>query len=585
MLKSSSTTARLGPQLSLSPEPLPAADAHPAVPTSATQPFPLLRWFFPSLTDMIFVVLVGILVYAPAGAGLLNDADTGWHIRNGQHILRALSVPHVDYFSYTMNGKPWYAWEWLYDAGTGWLWERMGLNGVVLFTAAVIGFTFALLFRTLLFECGNLLVALLLTALAVLSSPVHMLARPHVVGWLLTLIWLRLLYRFQGGKSRALWWLPALMLVWVNLHGSFILGLVLLAIFAAGNCWTYLTIQDAGNKLAAGRAVVRLGIAGAASALATFITPYGYKLHVHVFQYLSNRYFMDHIMEFASPNFHGNAEKFFAALLALSLVAAMLAARRLRAIDVLLVLFAAYSGLYAIRNTPTSSMIIALAIAPPLSEAIQLQALRRDLPDWLKRFFTRICGSGERMKNVEGMLRGHLVPIALLVVSIGLALNGGRLHGTPVLAAHFDQRQFPVGAAEYIAAHQIHDHMFSTDRWSGYLIYRLYPETKLFIDDRHDFYGEAFLKEYLKALEADLGWRDVLDKNGVTAVLVPPDAPLANVLKESSDWKVAYDDGVAILFSRPCCSTVKSQAPRDDDSRTTRSSASDHAVQRVAVKR
>jgi len=536
----------LVPQLSPNPSP-----AHPAVPTLQEKRLPLVRWFLPSLTDMIFVVLVGILVYAPAGAGLLNDADTGWHIRNGQFIVRTLSVPHTDYFSYTMNGKPWYAWEWLYDAGMGLLWAPMGLNGIVLFTALVIAVTFALLFRTLLFECGNLLVALLLTALAVLSSPVHMLARPHVVGWLLTLIWVRLLYRFQEGKSRALWCLPALMLLWVNVHGSFILGLVLLAIFVAGNSWTYLTIQDAGKKLAARKAVVRLGIAGAASALATFVTPYGYKLHVHVLQYLSNRYFMDHIMEFASPNFHGNAEKSFAALLALSLVAVLLAAHRLRAIDLLLLLFAGYSGLYAIRNTPTSSLIIALAIAPTLGEAMGLQALRTDLPQWLKRFFSRICESGTRMKSIEDMLRGHLIAIALLVLSVGLALNGGRLHATPLLAAHFDQRQFPVGAADYIAAHPIRDRMFSTDRWSGYLIYRLYPETKLFIDDRHDFYGEAFLKEYLKALEADLGWRDVLDKNGVTAVLVPPDAPLANVLKESSDWKVVYDDGVAILFSRP----------------------------------
>jgi len=130
-----------------------------------------------------------------------------------------------------------------------------------------------------------------------------------------------------------------------------------------------------------------------------------------------------------------------------------------------------------------------------------------------------------------------------------------------VLAAHFDQRQFPVAAAEYIAAHPIHDHMFSTDRWSGYLIYRLHPDTRLFIDDRHDLYGEAFLKDYLKALGADLGWREVLDKNGVTSVLIPPDTPLANVLKETSDWKVAYDDGVAILFTQVYRSPDSTPAP------------------------
>jgi len=561
MLKSSSTTAHLDPQLPSSPPPLPAAEAYPSVPTRREDRLPLERWLFPSLTDMIFVVLVVLLVFAPVGAGLLNDADTGWHIRNGQHIVRTLSVPHADYFSYTMSGKPWYAWEWLYDAGMGLLAAWLGLNGIVLFTAVVIGFTFALLFRSLMVEGGNLLISALLTMLALLSAQVHMLARPHVVGWLLTLIWVRLLYRFQAGKSTALWWLPALMLVWVNVHGSFVLGLVLLVLFAAGNLWTYLTSRDVGTKLGARTAIARLSVAGLASALATFLTPYGYKLHIHVYQYLSNRYFMDHIMEFATPNFHGNAEKYFEALLALALVAALLAARRLRAVDIVLVLFAGYTGLYAVRNLPISSMIIAFAIAPALSDAIRLQALRRDLPGWLRRACTRVRESAARMKSIEDMLCGHLIPAVMLVASMGVALNGGRLHGTPVLAAHFDQRQFPVAAAEYIAAHPIHDHMFSTDRWSGYLIYRLHPDTRLFIDDRHDLYGEAFLKDYLKALGADLGWREVLDKNGVTSVLIPPDTPLANVLKETSDWKVAYDDGVAILFTQVYRSPDSTPAP------------------------
>jgi len=508
------------------------------------------RWLVPSLADMVFVVLLYLLAFAPVGAGLLNDADTGWHIRNGQQIVRTLAVPRTDDFSYSMNGKPWYAWEWLYDALVGLVAARLGLNGIVLLTAAVIGLTFAFLFRSLVAGSGDIVVSALLTVLAALSAQVHMLARPHVVGWLLTLAWIRLLYRFQAGKASALWWLPGLMLVWVNVHGSFVLGLVLLLLFAAGNFWTCLTTRNAGNKQRARTAMARLGIAGVFCALATLATPYGYKLHLHVYQYLSNRYFMDHILEFATPNFHGSAEKYFEALLALALVAALLAARRLRAVDVVLVLFAGYTGLYAIRNIPVSSMIIALAIAPTLSEAIRIQAQRCDLPGWLQRACARVRESGARMNSVEDMLRGHLIPVAVLLASLIVAAQGGRLFNTAVLAAHFDQRQFPVGAAEYIATHNIHDHMFSTDRWSGYLIYRLYPQTRLFIDDRHDFYGEAFLKEYLKALGADLGWREVLDKNQITSVLIPPNVPLANVLKETSDWKVAYDDGVAIIFAR-----------------------------------
>jgi len=183
-----------------------------------------------------------------------------------------------------------------------------------------------------------------------------------------------------------------------------------------------------------------------------------------------------------------------------------------------------------------------------LSEAIRTAGQCIDLPHWLRQACAALQERGSRMKVVENEMRGHLVPALVLVASLAIALNGGRLFRTPVMTAHFDEKLFPVAAAEFVAKHDIHDHMFSTDRWSGYLIYRLYPQTRLFIDDRHDLYGEVFLKDYLKALGADLGWREVLDKNQITSVLIPPDAPLANVLKEASDWKVVYDDGVAIFF-------------------------------------
>jgi hypothetical protein len=118
------------------------------------------------------------------------------------------------------------------------------------------------------------------------------------------------------------------------------------------------------------------------------------------------------------------------------------------------------------------------------------------------------------------------------------------------MSAHFDARDFPVKAADFIAAQGIEDHMFNPDSWSGYLIYRLYPCTRLFVDDRHDFYGEAFIRDYLKIKDADWRWPQLLDQYQVGWVLLPPEAPLAAVLKQSRSWRMVYDDGVAVLFKR-----------------------------------
>ena len=181
-------------------------------------------------------------------AALLCDADTGWHIRNGEFILATRSVPQTDSFSYTKAGQPWYAWEWLYDVVIGAIHHVAGLNGVVLFTALVIAGTFALLFRFVLRRSGSFAAALSLTLLAAAAAQIHMLARPHVLSWLFTLLWVEALYRFEEGKRSALLWLPPLMLLWVNVHGGFILGLVLLVLFGCAQLWNYLAAPSAENR-------------------------------------------------------------------------------------------------------------------------------------------------------------------------------------------------------------------------------------------------------------------------------------------------------------------------------------------------
>src|SRR5208282_1949045 len=129
-----------------------------------------------------------------------------------------------------------------------------GLNGVVWFTAVVIAGVFAWTFRLLLRRGTNVFVALLLVLLAASASMIHFLARPHVLSWLLTLAWFWILDSSETGclpedpagraathsaatGQRRLWLLPLLMLVWVNVHGGFLVGFVLLAIYGLSAVW------------------------------------------------------------------------------------------------------------------------------------------------------------------------------------------------------------------------------------------------------------------------------------------------------------------------------------------------------------
>ena len=110
---------------------------------------PAVHWLIPSIADLFFVALFGLLACTSLSVRLLGDAGIGWHIRTGQLILATDAIPRVDPFS-TLAGHQWFAWEWLYDAVVGWLECASGLNAVVLFTALVIAAVFSRSFRLLI---------------------------------------------------------------------------------------------------------------------------------------------------------------------------------------------------------------------------------------------------------------------------------------------------------------------------------------------------------------------------------------------------------------------------------------------------
>ncbi len=520
-----------------------------------------MRWLIPSTGDLIFVALLGLLVYTALAVRLLGDAGIGWHIRTGQLILATRAIPHADPFSSTMYGQPWYAWEWLYDVLVGGLNKIAGLNGVAFLTASIIALTFSWTFRLLLRRGTSFPVALILVLLAASASMIHFFARPHVLTWLFTVAWFCVLDSSTGNNHesassarehhRYLWLLPLLMILWVNIHGGFLLGFVLLAIYWFAAVWEYFRlkkdhIEDALQKIRAAKRTRDLALIGLLSALATLANPYSWRLHVHIDHYLSNRFLMDHIDEFQSPNFHGVAQKCFAALLLFTLIA--LAAKRretaaVRLSEALIILFAVYSGLYAARNIPVSALLLILVIGPRLADALQsLERRRTALGSTSPHFF-------QRMQSIEGGLRRHIWPIAALALTCWIILHGGALGTKQLVNAHFDANRFPSSAVNYFENHDLHGPILAPDSWGGYLIYRLYPQVKVAVDDRHDFYGEQFLKSYLKMMHVEPGWQNFLERYPVRYVLLPKGSALANILAETPHWQPVYSDDVAIVFA------------------------------------
>jgi len=294
-------------------------------------------------------------------------------------------------------------------------------------------------------------------------------------------------------------------------------------------------IEESLRKIAVRKHARDLVWVGLASFAASLVNPYGWKLHWHIYAYLTNHFLMDRVEEFQSPNFHSLAPRCFALLLLITVVVLAARARRLRMSEGLTILFAVYSGLYSARSIPVSSILLVLVIG---------RLLRTDDSPSKSTSFIR------RMTAIESGLRGHVWCVAAVVATLAICANGGRLESSQLIDAHFDARRMPVEAVKYLEEKSVAGPILSPDYWGGYLIYRLGPKTQVVIDDRHDLYGEQFLKPYVQMFHGEAGWQEFLRAHAAGCVLMPRDAAITNLLIESSDWKAIYVDDVAIAFVR-----------------------------------
>jgi hypothetical protein len=110
--------------------------------------------------------------------------------------------------------------------------------------------------------------------------------------------------------------------------------------------------------------------------------------------------------------------------------------------------------------------------------------------------------------------------------------------------AEFDPNTYPAAALATLRQAP-GARVFTNDEWGDYLIW---SRRRVFVDGRSDFYGDDFEEKYLGVLNVKYGWEQTLARFGVDTILMPPDAPLTGALKESSHWKVVYDDGISLVF-------------------------------------
>jgi hypothetical protein len=468
-------------------------------------------------TTRVFLAILFLGLFAMTARNV-TDPDVWWHLKTGQYIAEHKSVPHTDPFSYTRAGEPWVAHEWLTELLLYQLERVTGFGGLIVVFAAVLCAAFFLLYL----RCGPdpyvAGVAMLYAAWA--TMPVWGV-RPQVLSFLLTSLWLLILERSEC-DSKLLWWTLPLMLLWVNLHAGFALGLALSALFLAGELTERLLGYSQQNtphlRIAALTLLLDLAIVP--------LNPNGLRMFSYPVETLRSAAMKNFIAEWASPNFH-HAPYWPFLLVVLSTFAALSWSRLpVRPRELLLLMIGLYAGLSSIRLMP----LFALIAVPLVSQRLGSWPMSRSQP--------------LRSSPASRLLLNGVLVLAMAVFA-GFRIAWVIQH-QPQSEVHF----FPARAVAFLQIHPPFGRIFNDYDWGGYLIWRLYPSTPVFIDGRADLYGEL-LDQFADTYQFKGNWQQTLQQWGIDTVLVPADSALATGLQSSPGWTVAYEDSQAVVLIAP----------------------------------
>jgi hypothetical protein len=456
--------------------------------------------------------------------GVLNDPDSYWHIAAGRWMFEHGQVPSHDPFSFSLPGAAWMAHEWGSELLLAWLYQLAGWPGLSLLVAGSFAVTLAYLMRFLLARMEPVHAILAVGIVALMMMPA-LLARPHVVVWPLTALWIGTLVRSNEARRAPPWWLLAVLLVWTNLHASFVVGLGLALALGADA----VACAPPPTRWPLARAWALFLVAAGGCVL---INPHGYGVILYTFDVMHLKTELALIQEWQAPNFQQPQPL---ALWLLLVIALAFAGRvRLPLVRSAVVLGLLVMSLQHQRYVALLGLLSPFIMAEPLARQWRAQAAAGRDAEALDRWF-RALAAPARLATAG---------VAWLLAAT-VALGVERLK--PPEPPADDTPRVAVAALLSTGAGS---RILNAYNFGGYLIFRRVP---VFIDGRGDMYGDAFVSSYFKALTltgVPGALEAMLAKYNIDSTLLPPKTPAVQMLDHLPGWRRVYADKVAVVHVR-----------------------------------
>lgn len=460
------------------------------------------------------------------------DSDTWWHLRAGKYMVDNQQLITEDVFSYTSYGKPWqYPGLWV-QVFMFVIFDWFGPGGLNLWVSLTVTSIFLLVWKT---TSGDTIFRAMVILLSAAASAIYWAARPYLVTYILFAITFLMLEKYVKNNRRNLWPLPVLMIIWVNSHGGFLAGFLLVIPYLVDSVASWIIRKGSKEKLKNPLYLERfkhlihiflLMIGG------SLINPNGWRIWELPFTTVSRQAEQLFIAEWQSPDFHDPYLLPFGFLIILVMVVLGSSKDPLRLYEILLLTGFGFLGLISVRN------IFFFVIVVPAIVIRYGTSVMSDLG-------RRLNFSIELNLNVSPKgLRKYLNYFLVMMVGLISALRIVTFLPTKFNNVKFEST-YPVNAVKFIQNNGFKGRVFNSYNYGGYLIWSL-SEYPVFVDGRADLHQDETILTWYSVINGGDEWQDVFQKWGVGFVLVEPGVPLLDML-DASGWQEVYRDEVAVI--------------------------------------
>ncbi len=469
----------------------------------------------------------------------IRPQDFWWHIAIGREIAQTGKIPQADVYSYTANGQayPSYQMFWLMETS---LYEAYHLGGaalVIFVHSLIITAAYVLIFWICLKISRSWRIAAFSILFAAALGLNDWNVRPQGITFLLASLFLLAIYQYR--QNRRWYWLvvfPLGMLIWVNSHGTFLIGLVLIGLWLGQEVWDSIAQRGGNLRKTLLEHASMPGLMLVLTALACLVNPRGLGIIGYIKTLTSNSVVQNLVTEWAPPNLNSMLGViFFACLLGYAVVLAI-SPKRPDFFQVAAFIIFGLLGIKTARGIVWFGLIMAPAVADHLSAIV-------------KRYQPATQKSDAQPGN-------RLLNIVFTVVILGMGVISlpwwKSYLPLPTAKAGLISVETPVEATQVLLQQNPPGRLFNSMSFGSYLIWAAYPQYQVFVDTRIELFPDKIWLDYLNISSAAGGWEASLRDYGVNTLILSPDEQpgLIQAAFNSQNWKKLYQDNNAYIFVR-----------------------------------